>query len=191
MAKINLAPDIRLEKLRIKKLNFYITLGALIIFGVLVLFILILQGYRWSQSYSLDQTKKKIASTEDELKNYKDIEDMVVNIEQGTSAINNIDKTTPKWSRFMPVLEQVTPNDISFTELSQSGNQFKAKAEGRYVYSIARLMKSLANYEYKDNQDDQTGTKLFQNVSVDGYSITDNGLVDFDITFEMKDGVLW
>ncbi len=191
MSKINLAPDVRLEKLKTKRMNFYVTIGAIVAVGILVLFILIIQGYRWSQSYSLSQTKEKIANTKDELKNYKDIEDMVINIEQGTAAINSIEKNQPRWSRFMPVLEQVTPNDVRFSELTQSGNKFTAKAEGKYVYSIARLINSLNSYQYKNDQNAQTGVKLFKNVNVDGYSINDKNLVDFDVTFEITNGVLW
>lgn len=191
MAKINLAPDIRLEKLKHKRRNFYVTIGGIIFVGALILFILILQGYRWSQVYSLDQTKKKISSTDDELKSYKDIEDMAVNIEQGLKAINDVEKSQPKWSLFLPALERATPNDIKFSELSNDGYKFTAKAQGKYVYSIARLIKSLEGYKYKSSPDDQTGKKLFKNVNVDGYTVNDQGLVDFDITFEMEQGVLW
>lgn len=190
MAKINLAPDVRLEKLKIKRRNFIVTISAIVTLGVMVIFILILQGYRLSQVYSLDQTKKKIASTQDELKSYKDIEDMVVNIEQGIKAVNEIEKNEPKWSKFMPVLEKVTPNDVRFTELSIEGNKFTAKADGRYVSSIARIIKSLENYEYKDTPEAEKGKKLFTNVDVKGYDSKD-GLVNFDITFEMEQGVLW
>src|SRR3990170_6149865 len=130
MAKINLAPDIRLEKLKLKRRNFIVTMSAIVTLGAMVVFILVLQGYRWSRVYSLDQTKKKIASTQDELKSYKNIEDMVVNIEQGIKAVNEIEKNTPKWSSFFPELGKATPNDIRFTSFSQDGSKFTAKAQG-------------------------------------------------------------
>lgn len=190
MGKINLAPDIRQEKIKLKKRNFYVTMAAILIVGATLLFILALQGYRFSKVYSLDQTKKKIANTKDELKSYKNIEDMVINIEQGIKAINEIERTEPKWSRFMPVLEQVTPNDVRFTEFSMDGNKFSAKATGKHIYSIARAIKSLENYEYKAAPEAKSGQKLFKNVNVDGYDSKD-GMVNFDITFEMEQGVLW
>lgn len=191
MSKINLAPDVRLEKLKIKRRNFIVTMSAIVTLGVMVIFILILQGYRWSRVYSLDQTKKKIANTQDELKSYKDIEDMVINIEQGTKAVKEIDSSTPKWSLFLPILEQVTPNDVRFTEFSNEGNNFTAKVQGKQVVSIARLIKSLENYEYKTSPDVQTGQKLFKNIEVDGYTKNSSNMVDFEITFEMEQGILW
>jgi Tfp pilus assembly protein PilN len=191
MTKINLAPDVRQDKLRTKRRNFFVTMGAIIVVGVTLLFILGLQGYKWSRVYSLNQTNKKIKSTQDELKSYKDIEEMVINIEQGIKAVDEIERSEPKWSKFLPVLEQVTPNDVRFTELSVDGNKFTAKAEGRQVYSIARVIKSLENYEYKTSPDDKKGRKLFKNIEVDGYTKGDGGLVNFDITFEMEQGILW
>lgn len=190
MSKINLAPDVRLEKLKIKRRNFIVTMSAIVILGIMVIFILILQGYRWSRVYSLDQTKKKIASTQDELKSYKDIEDMVINIEQGIKAINEIENGEPKWSKFFPVLEQVIPNDIRFVELNQDGYKFTGKVQGRQIYSIARLIKSLEGYQYNNKQEGAEGEKLFKNVDVKEYNIKDN-LVEFDITFEIEQGVLW
>ena len=43
------------------------TISAIGILAGMVVFILILQGYRWSRVYSLDVTKKKIADTKEEL----------------------------------------------------------------------------------------------------------------------------
>ena len=191
MSKINLAPDVRLEKLKIKRRNFMVTMGAIIVLGAMVVFILILQGYRWSRVYSLDQTKKKITNTQDELKSYKDIEDMVINIEQGTRAVKEIESKIPKWSLFLPVLEQVTPNDIRFTEFSNEGNKFSAKVQGKQVSSVARLIKSLENYEYKTSPDAKTGEKIFKNVNVESYTKEKADMIDFEIEFEMEQGVLW
>lgn len=190
MTKINLAPDVRQDKLKLKRRNFMVTLIAVILLVVTIVFILLLQGYRLSRVYSLDQTKKKIESTKTELKKYKDIEDMVVNIEQGLKAINDIENSEPKWSQFLPVLEKVTPNDIRFTELSVENKEFTAKAEGRSISSIARIIKSLENYEHKASEDAKTGTKLFKNVIVEGYEIK-NGAVNFNISFEMEENILW
>lgn len=192
MAKINLAPDVRLDKLKTKRRNFIVTISAIGILVGMVVFILILQGYRWSRVYSLDVTKKKIAETKEELTKYKDIEDMVINIEQGLRAVNEIETGEPKWSKFFPELEKVTPNDIRFISFSQTGNKFTAKVEGQNVSSIARTVKSLEGYEYKVNADDKTGKKLFKNVNVDSYSTSDkSNLVEFDVTFEMEEGMLW
>lgn len=186
MAKINLAPDVRLDKLKTKRRNFIVTMAAIVVLGIMVVFILILQGYKWSKMYSLDQTKKKIASTQDELKGYKDIEDMVINIEQGTKAVNEIEKAEPKWSKFFPVLQQLTPNDIRFTDLSNDGNKFTARLQGQQVTSIARVINSLEGYK-----DQATGKNLFKNVNVDGYTLNDKNQVEFNMTFEMEPGVLW
>lgn len=185
MGKINLVSDIRLEKIRLKKRNYIITMSAIFVLGFMFVFILALQGYRWSRVYSLDNTKKKIANTQDELKSYKDIEDMVINIEKGTQAINEIEASQPKWSEFLPILQEVTPQDIRFTEFDQSDRKFKAKAQGKSVESIARLIKSLEDYKYK-----KSGIALFKNVNVEGYD-NKSGFVEFEIVFEMEEGVLW
>jgi len=189
MSKINLVSDIRLQKIKLKKRNFFVTLSAVVSLAVILVVILILQGYKWSQVIILDNTKKKIAKTDEELKDYKDIEEMVINIEQGLKAINDIESSGAKWSKFLPVLEKVTPNDIQFTEFSQTGNKFSAKASGKSVQSISRLINSLESYEHKEN-DTQSGAKLFKNVNVDGYD-TQNSLISFSVTFEMAEGVLW
>lgn len=193
MAKINLVPDVKLDKLKTKRRNFIVTVVAIVFLGVMIIFILILQGYRWSRVYSLDQTKKKIASTKDELKSYKDIEDMVTNIENGTKAVNEIERKEPKWSRFLPVLQQVTPNDIRFSEFEiRDNNQIHAKVQGRDIGSIGRLIKSLERYEHKADPNDKKGKILFKNVDVKGYTTNDTSqLIEFDIDFEMEQGVLW
>lgn len=190
MGKINLVSDIRLEKIKLKRRKFVVTVSAVLILGVMLVFVLLLQGYKWSRVYVLDSTKKKIAATDGELAKYKDIEDMVVNIEHGLQAVKNIESSEPKWSKFLPILEQVTPNDIRFTEFTQTGNTFTAQAQGRSVQSIARVIKSLENYEYKENIDAKVGKKLFKNVNVDGYDLKGKE-VNFSISFEMEQGVLW
>ncbi|RJO61581.1 hypothetical protein C4544_02505 [candidate division WS5 bacterium] len=196
MTKINLAPEVRQEKIKTKKRNFFVTMTAVLVIAAVLIFILILQGYRWSRVYSLDRTKEKIASTQDELKGYKDIEEMVINIEKGLKAVEEIESNQPKWSKFVPVLEQVTPNDIKFVELSMDGNKFTAKAEGKQVQSIARAIKSLEDYKYQEKKEGvsessaKEGRLLFTNVNVDGYKAGGSG-VEFEMTFEVEQGVLW
>ncbi len=190
MSKINLMPDVKQEKIKTKRRNFFVTIAAMAILAITILALLVLQGYKWALDYNLSRTKQDIASTNDELKNYADIERIVDDINQGLAAINQVQAQEPKWSLFLPQLEKVTPNDIQYTQFSQNGNTFKASAVGKNVVSIARAIKALDDYNYQQSGNNQN-QKLFNNVVVTGYDQGTNGNVKFDISFDLKQGVLW
>ncbi len=190
MAKINLMPDVKQERIKTKRRNFFVTITAIVILAATILALIVMQGYKWALDYNLARTKEDISRTNDELKNYADIEQTVTNIEQGLQAINQVSSSEPRWSLFLPQLEKVTPNDVQYTQFSQEGNTFKASAVGKSVVSIARTIKALENYTYQKDKSSQR-QKLFNNVVVTGYSKDENGNVKFDISFDLKQGVLW
>lgn len=192
MSKINLVPDIRVEKIKTKRRNFVVTFFAIIIIVVLVTTLVILQGYRVFQKVSLDSTNKNIVQTKEELKEYAGLEKTITNIEQGLKAVDDISKNEPRWSLFLPQLEKATPNDIKFTGFTQEGTAFKASVSGQKVVSIARLIKSLESYEFKKNEGDEENKKLFKNVTITGYTRdAESGLLTAEVSFELEGGLLW
>lgn len=204
MSKINLVPDFRLEKIKTKRRNFLITFFSAITIIIMVVLVVLLQSLQYVQKYNLERTEKDISKTKDELKEYSDIESMVINIEQGLKAIDEMSKSESKWSLFLPELEKITPNDIRFSDFNQEGTTFKARAEGQNITSLARLIKSLETYKYvkpetpstPDASNEQTvqnqGKALFKNIVVTGYTKegSDN-FIKFEISFELEEGILW
>lgn len=197
MSKINLMPEVKVEQIKIKRYNFMATFAAIIVLTIIALGVTILLGYKYILARDIKNTNADITALREELKGYQELEEMVVNIDQGLTSINEITLSQHQWSGFLSHLEKVTPNDIQFVDFSQEGMKFTATAKGKNVSSIGRLIQSLENYEVQagsseeSNQAEVSGSKLFRAVDVDGYTKDVDGTVDFSITFELQEGVLW
>ena len=95
MSKINLMPDVKQEKIKTKRRNFFVTITAMAILAITILALLVLQGYKWALDYNLSRTKQDIASTNDELKNYADIERIVDDVRSPMEPSLNVGRKEP------------------------------------------------------------------------------------------------
>lgn len=147
MFKINLVPEVQEEKQKIKKINTMATTFAVVLIGLCVLSLLILGGLLLAKNRELANTKSQIASTEEEISKYKELEETVLSLEQGLAGAKSILDGENRWTKLLAHLEKATPADVQFTRLKLTNNKIEADLRGQSVNSLARFSESLKAYQ--------------------------------------------
>jgi Tfp pilus assembly protein PilN len=179
MANINLVPEVKKEQARNKQINVTVTTVAFVVGGIVVAAIVLLgslYGYRTAMIASANKNIEKINT---ELKPYKELEDSVATLENGLREIKGIVAGGRDWTAFYGDIEKATPADVQFTTFKVTGNSVSADVTGKNVQSIDRFMRSFSAYKGAD------GNNMYSNVVVDGYSTKDNGMVSFQVKFDV------
>ncbi len=198
MSKINLIPEVKVEQIKLKKLNVTAVLSAIAVTAIMVFFSFIMLGYNFVLGQGIKNTESDINATKQEINQYTEIEEMVLNLNDGLVLVENLKASNHKWSYFLNHLEKITPSDIRFLQFAQEGSKITAKAEGKQVSAIGRLVKSIEDYESSidlaqasSDKEENLKTKIFQNTQVNGYNRNTDGTVEFTIIFELIEGLIW
>ncbi|MDD5693546.1 MAG: PilN domain-containing protein [Patescibacteria group bacterium] len=184
MFKINLIPEVKIEQQRLHKINTTVTTVATVVAIVLGVVIFGLLAYNVSRQVQISSLNSSINKTKEELVAYADLEKTVLSLEKGLAEIKQILAGGTKWSKFFAELEKATPADTQITSFDIKGDTITLTVTGKDVRSIDRFIKSFSNYKVDDKN-------LFKDVSVNGYTIKDNGNVSFQVTMTLESGVLW
>jgi hypothetical protein len=147
MFKINLVPEIQEKKRQISKINSIVTVSSIAILGVTVLALLVLGGMVVANKTTISGTGKKIDSTNNELNNYKELEQEVLSLEKGLAGAKEIIDGSNTWTKLLPHLEKATPADITFKSLKLGQGKITANLEGVDINSLARFVESYKKYE--------------------------------------------
>jgi len=201
MFKINLVPEVKQQQQKAYRYNTMATTTAIIVGIVVSVIILGLISYNVAKARQLSNTNKDIASVEQSLEPYKDLEQTVLLLEGGLTDIKEIINGGSKWSLFFTELEKVTPSDTQITGFDIKGNEITMDVTGQDVNSIDRFIKSFSSFKMKtnskstsDSEDTSTesamGENLFQNVNVTGYSAKGDGKVIFQAKMSLVEGLL-
>lgn len=201
MFKINLVPEVKQQQQKAYRYNTMATTTAIIVGIVVSVIILGLVSYNVAKARQLSNTNKDIASVEQSLEPYKDLEQTVLLLEGGLTDIKEIISGGSKWSLFFAELEKVTPSDTQITSFDIKGNEITMDVTGQDVNSIDRFIKSFSSFKMKttsqatsDLEDTSTesamGENLFQNVNVTGYSAKGDGKVIFQAKMSLVEGLL-
>jgi len=201
MFKINLVPEVKQQQQKAYRYNTMATTTAIIVGIVVSVIILGLISYNVAKARQLSNTNKEIASVEQSLEPYKDLEQTVLLLEGGLTDIKEIINGGSKWSLFFTELEKVTPSDTQITGFDIKGNEITMDVTGQDVNSIDRFIKSFSSFKMKtnskstsDSEDTSTesamGENLFQNVNVTGYSAKGDGKVIFQAKMSLVEGLL-
>lgn len=260
MFKINLAPEIQQQKQEQATKNNYAIIGGISIVSITVAIIIIIGSITAVQSIRLNSTKEDIENISKESEQYKELEKIVLSLEEGIEGAKSMLGGQNSWTKLFPHLEAATPNDIAFKRLLISPEgQINATLEGQNVGSLARFIESYKRYQVlsitgtgtagenasinlngKESQEnigpdgkwnyaakinlnnpqeliivvgentyrinyapenrqissDKEGLafeikNLFTDVNTIGYQVNDKGLVEFEATFNIQEGVLW
>lgn len=147
MFDINLVPEVQKQKQAQVKRNTYATVAAIGILGTVVAALLIMGSLKVAASISLNNTKKDIDEVKAESEKYKELEETVVSLESGLTAIKHSLDGNNNWTLLLPHLESATPQDVSFRTFGIEGATVKATLTGTSVESIARFLKSYEGYK--------------------------------------------
>lgn len=185
MFKINLVPEAKKEQRRIQKMNLTTTIVVTTILAILAITILVLLGIRVSSVTAKNRLEKNITKTEKELVSYKELEETVVSLQNGLKGIEEISKSSSKWSKFFSEVEKAMPQDVAFERLVvKDGNKLEGDLKGKNIDSLARFVQSFKDYKIKEQS-------LFKNIDVSGYEKDDKGEIKFNVKMELQKEVLW
>lgn len=177
MFSINLVPEVRKEQAQLKRLNFTMTVIAIAVGSIFVIAGLTLGAMFAYRNASLSSTNEDIATLNNELKAYAELEQAVAILEGGIADINAITTGSQDWTAFLGDVEKATPSDVRFTDFQITGNVISASLEGATVESIDRFITSFSSYQNDEH------VSIFSGVIVDGYSVATDGGVSFDAGF--------
>lgn len=147
MFKINLVPEVQEKKNTVKKMNFYANIGVGAVLGVLVVSILIINGVTIAKKVSLGNTNEEIASLENEIKDYAELEKTVISLEQGLAGIKQITDGANSWTKILPHIEKATPTDAKFTTLKLGTGTIDGNVTAATVDSLAKMIESFKSYQ--------------------------------------------
>lgn len=147
MFQINLVPEVQEKKQKVSQLNYLTTVISLSILGGVVIVLVIIGGLLLTNKAMISSTEKNIAEVNAELEEYKELEKIVLSLENGLAGAKKILDGNNAWTKLLPHIEKATPTDIKFTKLSLESGKISASLEGRDINSLARFVDSFKNYE--------------------------------------------
>lgn len=183
MFKVNLAPEIQQERIRVKRINFLATIISVVIGGLLFLVLFVLlgadalwTGQRNKVQHDIDSVNAELNSDE-----FKQLADTVISLQNSLSSIDQLIKNRPSWRRFFEYLESATPQDIQINSITISDNgQLNMQLTGYSPDSVGRFIKAFQDFQVplldnngntkKDDKGNDITTKVFKDVDVPGYS---------------------
>lgn len=171
MFSINLVPEVQQQKQKVAKRNTLGTIIAIAIIGLCAATLLIMGGIKIAKTNQLSNTNKEIERIEQESEKYKELEEIVVSLEKGLAGVNEINDGKYTWTMLLTHIENATPQDVQYTNLSLDGNNLNANLRGKSIDSLARYIKSFKEYKVVSiGGAGEVGEKI--QVSIDGGSET-------------------
>lgn len=147
MIKINLVPEVQEKKLRVRKMNTYSTFAAVIIIGLTVFVLLVIGIWGAVKKASLRVTEERIADTNKELEQYRELEEVVLSLEKGLSGIKAILNGENDMLKVITHVENASPADIKFKSLKIQPGTIESELESMSVEEAARFIESVQAYE--------------------------------------------
>lgn len=147
MFKINLVPEVQEKKLKVRKVNTYSTIAAVSIAGLTVAAIFVLGTISAVKKLSLNSTEDKIKTVNEELKEYKELEETVLSLEKGLAGVKQIMNGGNNWALLYANLEKATPADVAFESMSIKDGVITAQMQAESVEGLGRFVDSLKSYQ--------------------------------------------
>ena len=118
MIQFNLLPDVKLEYIKARRSKYLVVLISSVVSGLMVaLVVLLFLGVNVVQKGHLNNLSKDIKSKSDKLKNEQDI-DKILTVQSQLNSLNGLHDTKPAAERLGTYLGQITPNDVTISELT-------------------------------------------------------------------------
>lgn len=117
MIELNLLPDIKLEYIKAQRTRRRVTAISILVTGASLVLLILLIGVGAVQKKHLNDLNKDISSAQSALKNEQDI-DKILTVQNAIGSLNDLHAKKPAMARTFDYLNQVTPNDVSISDLS-------------------------------------------------------------------------
>ncbi len=147
MFKINLVPEIQIEKKKSARRNALATFFAIAVVSISVTTLVILAGVRVARDATLSGVDQRIAAVDEESEEYRELEEAVISLEKGLAGLRSILSGENTWTNLLPHLERATPSEVQFESIKLEGNTLSADLRGRDVNSLARMINSYKEYQ--------------------------------------------
>jgi hypothetical protein len=178
--KINLIPEAKREQILIRKINLLVTNVAVVVGIILGGLIVIFTVYMGGKSLQIKNISEETTRLQGDLKTYEAFEKTVLNIQKSVADVKLLLNSEDRWNYIFDSFQKATPDDIRFKTLNISENLLVyAELEGKNINSIDRFIKSFQNFKRNNIQ-------VFSGVDVSGYTVTENGGVNFSSNFTLN-----
>lgn len=130
MIQFNLLPDVKLEYIKARRTKQMVTLVSFIVTGVSVgLVVLLFVGVNVVQRNHLNNLNDDIRVKTEQLKSENDI-DKILTVQNQLNSLNGLHDAKPAAERLGPYLAQLTPNEVSISDLSVDFSNQTMKIDG-------------------------------------------------------------
>lgn len=118
MIQFNLLPDIKLEYIKARRTKRMVMLISFVVTGVSVaLIVLLFIGVNVVQRRHLSNLDNDISAKTEQLQNEQDI-DKILTVQNQLNSLNGLHDTKPAANRLGTYLTQITPGEVSISELA-------------------------------------------------------------------------
>lgn len=182
MAQFNLLPDVKLQFVRARRLQYLVTVVSFIVGGVaLALFAAMFVWVNVSQKRHITNLNKDVKRYSVELKNVREL-DKILTVQNQLRTLPGLHEDKAAVSRVYDYLAQVTPVEVSLNKLTADfeGNTLSVGGTAPTLDNVRKYTDTLKVTKYA--LDTQPATeKAFQNVVLSSFGRDDKGAT-FTIT---------
>ena len=168
MIQFNLLPDIKLEYIKARRTKHLVMLVSFIVTGISVgLVILLFIGVNVVQRTHLNNLDKDIKAKTEELQAEQDI-DKILTVQNQLNSVNGLHDGKPAADRIGAYLQQITPNEVSISELAIDFGASTITFDGS-ADSIKSVNKFVDTLKFTDVEGDGDARRAFTNVVLAGF----------------------
>lgn len=188
MFKINLVPEVQENKLKERRNTYYSTVFGISLVAACIAFILLVTGIQLVKAAQLSGTKKKITQVNQDLEEYKELEETVLSLEKGLAGIKEINNGANHWTKLFNHLEKATPIDVSFKSIKLNGKTVEGTLISNSVTSLAKFVESLKSYQVialaGTGTEGQTLNVTLDNGAQESVVVKSDGKWNFAVNFD-------
>lgn len=195
MIQLNLLPDVKLEYIKAQQMRRLVTGISIIVTIVAILILVLLLGYDLAQKKHLSDLDRDINSEVSTLNQKPDIA-KILTVQNQLESLTSLHSTKPAANRlFDTYLDEVTPGNVSLTDLNIDFTQYTATFTGT-ADSLGTVNKYVDTLKFTKYTSDQvkTPTNAFTNVVLTNYGVTPqssgtNSAANFVITLSFDKNI--
>lgn len=194
---INLLPETLQRRLKIKRVNYIVTLTAIVVGVILLVLFLVLGGINLNRKRVLGNLESQQSDLTKKVGQFSGLEQRVLSFNERMGDIKTLVDQQPKWKNLFSAIEKFIPQEITLSTLKVTETSISVDGKGTDFNSIGRFLESARKFEYeketgvvKDGKKETTKEKLFDSVVLSSFSVKE-GKANFSATLNLRQGVLW
>jgi Tfp pilus assembly protein PilN len=175
MIQFNLLPDVKLEYIKAQRTRRLMAASSLLVTVVAVALLVLLFGYGEVQKKHISDLNNDITHETSQLRGKKDIS-KILTVQNQLNSLTDLHAGKPAASRLFRYVNQVTPAQVSITNLNidLAAQTIAITGSADTLSSVNQYVDTLKFTTYKTNEKDSEATPAFSNVVMSSFGLSDD-----------------